>query len=366
MHNSIDNEWFKFITNNNLNKNSFFENNSENNDMRDSINDENDEYIISNNIPKCSNIYISTKTKISYLNQSVDLFDLFWKIPVIEYYIPKEGIIKKQIKIQTFNNDDLESIKTKLTKYYYHKSYIIAHIENPEGKIKFKDTRKISIGINKKDIINTRSKEKSAFYNCFVLVVRVLLNDEFKEIHVKIFNTGKLEIPGIKNDDSLFIVLDKMINILNKLENTYDFQYNKDLTETVLINSNFNCGYFINREKLYNILRDKYNINSCYDPCSYPGIQSEFYYNKVDKTYVQNGVQPSSFKNDYVKISFMIFRTGSILMVGKGNETILNCIYEFLKKILYTEYYLICTPSDIKTNKIKEKKIKKKIIYMEK
>ena len=33
--------------------------------------------------PKCSEIYISTKTIISYLNTTVDLRDVFWKIPII-------------------------------------------------------------------------------------------------------------------------------------------------------------------------------------------------------------------------------------------------------------------------------------------
>ena len=47
------------------------------------------------------------------------------------------------------------------------------------------------------DVINQRKKKKSAFYNCFV-IYRIKINGRFKEIHVKIFNTGKLEIPGFK------------------------------------------------------------------------------------------------------------------------------------------------------------------------
>jgi hypothetical protein len=34
----------------------------------------------------------------------------------------------------------------------------------------------------------------------------------------------------------------------------------------------------------------------------------------------------------------MIFRTGSILIVGKCNEDILNVIYRFIKKILEAEF----------------------------
>ena len=34
----------------------------------------------------------------------------------------------------------------------------------------------------------------------------------------------------------------------------------------------------------------------------------------------------------------MIFRTGSVLIVGHCDEDVLNIIYEYIKKILYDEY----------------------------
>ena len=387
MNNPINSEWYNFINSiddiqesdvkilNNTNSNNYFQNHNPLDNNFPISNDHISNNSISNdpkhsdpicNIPKCSDIYISTKTKISFLNQPIELKDLFWKIPIIKYYEQKEGIIKKQIKIQSFNKEDLDRLSTKLKEYYFYKVHIINSSDNNEKNI-FRDTRKISIGINKKDIINTRCKEKSAFYNCFVIVLRVFINDLFKEFHVKIFNTGKLEIPGIKEDYELYIVLDKIINIINKLTGYNDIDYFKNKIENVLINSNFNCGYYINRERLYNILRNKYNINSCYDPCSYPGIQSQFYYNICDESYIQTGVQPTNLKENFIKISFMIFRTGSILMVGKCDEKILNVIYKYLKKILLDEYHLINTENiDINTLKIdKKKKIKKRTIYLE-
>jgi hypothetical protein len=43
-----------------------------------------------------------------------------------------------------------------------------------------------------------------------------------------------------------------------------------------------------------------------------------------------------------VKVSFMVFRTGSVLIVGKCDENVLLIIYEFLKRILHNEYANIC------------------------
>ena len=37
-------------------------------------------------IPKCSEIYISTKTKIAYISDKVDLNNVFWKINILPYH----------------------------------------------------------------------------------------------------------------------------------------------------------------------------------------------------------------------------------------------------------------------------------------
>ena len=55
----------------------------------------------------------------------------------------------------------------------------------------------------------------------------------------------------------------------------------------------------------------------------------------------------------------MIFRTGSVLIVGKCNETILMEIYEFLKNILKTEYQFIRQSKSLTDiNNVKDKTIK--------
>ena len=58
----IDDEWQEFIMNGKLsNENDLINNNLE---IKD--------------IPKCTDIYISTKTKIVYLNKSIDLDKIEW------------------------------------------------------------------------------------------------------------------------------------------------------------------------------------------------------------------------------------------------------------------------------------------------
>jgi TATA-box binding protein (TBP) (component of TFIID and TFIIIB) len=378
---NIDEEWKKFISidydndsDDDLNKyeSEFNEefisaNLNENLDSSDN-NIENDNFI-----PTSSEIYISTKTKIAYLNKPIDLKYMFWSIPVIKYMEPKNGVIKKQMKFNSNSEEEIVDIKNRLKNENHYDDQIITSINNPSGRIKFKDIRKITIGLSKKDIMSYRSKKKSAFYNCFVLILRIKVDTIFKEFHVKIFNTGKLEIPGIQNDHSFNMILKLVLETLQP-HTIEQLCYKENTCETVLINSNFNCGFYINREALYDILRYKYNIQSIYDPCSYPGIQCKFYFNPdVD---IQNGCQISQDNKELYKnvsqVSFMIFRTGSVLIVGKCDENVLILIYEFLKTILLNEYRNICqknTNNDKITdgNQIKldkKKKIRRKNILI--
>ena len=303
-------------------------------------------------IPKCGDIYISTKTKIVYLNKSIDLFDIFWKLDIIDYQTMSNGIIKKQIKINSKCQEEVDNIEYNLSKYKYTNSYIINSINNPDGRVKFKDVRKVSIGLCKRDLINYRTKQKGAFYNCFVIILRIKIDEKYNEYHVKVFNTGKLEIPGIKNDNELNIILE---NVLSNLK-THILDLNTtDNMETVLINSNFDCGFYLDRNKLFNILKTKYNIQSVFDPCSYPGIQCRIFFNKSDEL-------SKEYSLSYGKVSFMIFRTGSVLIVGKCNMEVLFKIYEYIKDILHSEFREIYEMDKVKVEKnMTKKKIKKKI-----
>lgn len=320
------------------------------------------------NTPKCSDIYISTQTKIAYLNMPIALYKVFWKLAIMDYSIPQDGIIKKSIKINCDTPKEVleleNNIKNEVGNIDVH---ILNQVDNPNArKVKFKDVRKIDVGLCKKDLISYRKKKKGAFYNCFAIIMRIFYRGEFKEVHVKIFNTGKLEIPGIQFDELLTITLDKLITIL-KPYTSDDIQYNKDDISTVLINSNFTCGFFIDRFKLYKILKDRYHISAAYDPCSYPGIQCKFHYNRYNNEhlgYKLNNVDSShdDYEEKWQEISFMVFRTGSVLIVGNCDSHVLNIIYKYLRKLLTNEYVNIFIKNNNTKKKTSVKKIKKKTI----
>ena len=334
--------------------------------------------------PKCTPLYVSTKTKISYLSGPIDIHTVFWNIPVLKYAVPMEGAIKKQMKFSTTNPDDVVAIQERLKREVACvNEFVIEHIENPDGRIKFKDQRKISVGLCKKDIVSYRIKQKRAFFNCFVIIIRIMDDEEdhhnFKEMHVKVFNTGKLEIPGVKTDRMLMRVQTLLVRILRPIVGE-ELDFQRGNSETVLINSNFKCGYYINRDALYHVLKYKYRINCNYDACSYPGIQCKFFYVQGLHLGEQSGQQPMHFVageetnrhkklcNDtkaHYEISFMIFRTGSVLIVGKCNEDVLHEIYDFIRTMLETEYMKIgkcLVPPDCVLEKKRVPKVRRKVL----
>jgi hypothetical protein len=65
-------------------------------------------------------------------------------------------------------------------------------------------------------------------------------------------------------------------------------------------------------------------------------------------------------------ISFMVFRTGSVLIVGKCDDIFLYEVYEFLKKIFHDEYTNIATQtnSPVIKKELKPKKQRKKTIFI--
>ena len=110
---NIDQEWENFISS------SYGDDiSSDDEDVNEIVKQTAEEFISANlssdltsEAPKSSNIYISTKTKIAYLDTPVDLKELFWQVPVIPYAKPCNGVIKKQMKFNTNTHEELKFIQ---------------------------------------------------------------------------------------------------------------------------------------------------------------------------------------------------------------------------------------------------------------
>lgn len=296
---------------------------------------------ITKNAPKSSPLIISTKSKIIYLDRTFYLNDLFWKLKIIPYDAEQEGIVKKQMKFNFLNHAEVEEFEEKIKLEKNIKMKILNQIDNPNGRVPFKDVRKVDIGFCKNDVLKPNKESKSAFYNCFVIIFRKIFDGVYREFHVKLFNSGKVEIPGIQSDAMLDSVISILLSTLQPhFHNT--IHEIKEKRELVLVNSNFNCNFYLNRNTLTHILKTKYKVKCNMDSCSYPGIQCKYV--------LQNKKE----------VSYMIFRTGSVLIVGKCNDDELDDIYTFLTDIFSNEYENIYElESELEKSEKERKRLKK-------
>ena len=123
---NIDKEWENFIS---YGKEEEYSDDEE--EITEIIKQTNEEFISANlssefntDAPKASSIYISTKTKIAYLNRHIDLKNIFWAVPVIPYAKPCTGVIKKQMKFNSTTTEELILIQEKLKDENYFEEYI--------------------------------------------------------------------------------------------------------------------------------------------------------------------------------------------------------------------------------------------------
>jgi hypothetical protein len=336
--------------------------------------------------PPCEELVISTKTKCLYLNAPIPIYDVFWNVPILPYWKQENGIIKKQTKIICESPEAYEDYRNRLKQFeaYEYSEKVIKFVDNTgyvpsmneetqisktaanRRRIKYKNERKLTFGISKKDILNVRRKEKQgAFYNCVALTLRIEYKDNFYEFHAKIFNTGKIEVPGRMNNAVMEIIKARIIEIMQPFIMEQNLHY-KACKRGVLINSGFNCGFYIDRDKMYNIIREKYGIEVSYDSCSYQGIKCKFYFNHnigFNPTRQTGRMQDedvatmkeTEMNKKYTVVPFMIFRTGSCIIVGNCSKKVLYFIYEFTRRLLHNEYGEISMgnrePTEVKKKK---------------
>ena len=138
------------------------------------------------------------------------------------------------------------------------------------------------------------------------------------------------------------LIEDALLN--NSISKIKDFKI-------VLINSDYYIGFNINREKLHNILYNKYQIYSSYEPCIYPGVNSKYYWNedyaesefqgKCQCTVYCNGKGPGKGNGKCKKITISIFQSGSIIITGAHNHTQILRAYKFINTVIQNDIGLI-------------------------
>ena len=230
--------------------------------------------------------------------------------------------------------------------------------------------------INFKKVKNGKKKkrkEKKNFFNQVSLIFRTAtlmgidpeslsLKEKFKNINVKLFINGSIQMTGckhldninksleilfeklkitkailnknyifekktfvtsIENLDLLNVKITNLDSVLNIKSNSVINQLNINnvyLFEIRMINTNFNIGFQINREILYQLLYDS-GFDVTFDPIIHACVNIKYNMFDLNKT-----------------VSIFVFESGSITIAGSNSCYQILIAYNFINKFILSNY----------------------------
>ena len=185
------------------------------------------------------------------------------------------------------------------------------------------NNREIHRTLNPVKCKRRRNKKRRNFYNQVTIIISC---SDVVNVNIKIFRNGSIQMTGCKKISPVIWGLYKLFSIMKEHKNKFAepfvslniFDIKK--FKIAMINSNFNIGFKINRDKLfYSLIDDKYDCE--YDPSRHAGV-------KIRHSTEQNEKPPSIF----------VFGKGSIIITGAHNyRQIIEC-YIFVNKYLIENY----------------------------
>jgi len=237
--------------------------------------------------------------------------------------------------------------------------------EEAKAKIRAKAVEKIVIGTCSRDELTKRKKSKNIFFNQSTLVVRRKVScvdgqDQFKEVNIKLFKNGGIQMTGIPSDEFAQATLAWLITELAKFSepvmmstakiNRYNIQ---------LINSDYQVNGNINREKLHDILVNEYNLFSSFESTIYQGCDTKYFYNEAAPADAVEGICPCGETlcagngdgrsiGQCKEITISPFHTGSIIITGARRFEQIMKAYVFINKIMTKHCNEIIKPLPVK------------------
>lgn len=211
--------------------------------------------------------------------------------------------------------------------------------------LEYKD---IGVGqIKRKKKVATVDKKK--FYNQATIIGKP--HKDGKNINVKFFLNGSISMTGCRDENDGIMVMKNIINELKKSPDVLDVDKELDIKNysITLINTDYEVGFKIDRDKLYKLMVNNYKIYSSYDPTIYQGVKISYMWNEnsnkkdgVCRCEKKCRLEKNMRKKNTCKIvTIAIFQSGKIIITGANNIKQTNEAYDYINKILYDNYKMI-------------------------
>jgi TATA-box binding protein (TBP) (component of TFIID and TFIIIB) len=192
--------------------------------------------------------------------------------------------------------------------------------------------------INRAIIIpNKKKKEKKGkigFFNQATVLAQIAKD---KSINIKVFRNGAIQMTGCRSTDDCNKAVSILCNELKRIRAIYLPKENKIVEKPfvsipenlsvdkaykfniVMINSNINLGFTVNRDNLYQVLLNG-DADCRYDPVKHASVDIKYNY------------------KDIKKISIFVFEGGCVMITGANTCKQIRMAYDYIIRIIYKNY----------------------------
>ncbi len=256
---------------------------------------------------------ISTITSIAKLNCLINLQKMYDSI-----HINKNGTI-------FYNTKDYSKIEKDIIYIEYGKT---KNISNSKG---------INPKKSKKTTYKKKEKPSKRFDNQLTIILKVNNNN----VNMKLFKNGRVQMTGLKIINNGVIAIEFIIDLIKNINEKFiDIEKNNleySNYKICLINSDFRFTSKIRRNKLFEFINNETELICSYEPCIYPGVKIQFFYNKntdgicrCEEGYCSN----KNKKSTCVKVTIAIFESGCTIITGAKSIDQINTSYKYIKELL--------------------------------
>jgi TATA-box binding protein (TBP) (component of TFIID and TFIIIB) len=217
-----------------------------------------------------------------------------------------------------------------------------------EGVLKMEHDKSV-VGMSSRDAFSKRGVSDKTFFNQSTIVVRKATSadkTQFKEVNVKLFGNGGIQMTGIPAEEFARETLVWLLNELKKVKgaNIFGAEPNLEKFKVQLINSDYKVAHLINRNALHTILSRNYHLFSTFESTIYQGVNTKYYYNDKHPDPSRPGICLCTVKckgqgsgsgpGECKRITMSVFQTGKIIVTGGRYMYQLEEAYNFLNKVL--------------------------------
>lgn len=292
--------------------------------------------------------------------------------------ITATGAVNSELDLDIlFNSFKLLILESGVNKTPEHKyGLVYAEYSKKKSDTYFKDFSKKFLTQKRKE--NTSKR----FDNQLTIIYK--FNDE-SLMNIKMFKNGNIQITGVKSiqhgSDMIDILISYIRDICVKEPTAVKSveQLANNNYKVALINSDFRIGFEIKRDKLYTILINSYGNKCSFEPCIYPGVKIQYFWNSHNhhrdgvcccKTECTIGKSDGQGENRCKKITIAVFQSGCIIITGAQTTEQIDEVYQFICDVLNTHIEFVkkvnvntLLPISPKVEKVKIMLKKSTIVY---